>query len=80
MLTSMLVVEAKKAGLHPRRKPPLGYCVLLRSLKPREQFDGDIAQFDIAPLRFVHQSGKRLVGIASVQRDQGSFSHVDVCP
>jgi hypothetical protein len=37
-------------------------------LHPVEHFDGDVAQFDVAPLGFVHQSGERLTWIAAVQR------------
>ena len=34
-----------------------------------EHFEGDVAQFDVAPLGFVHQSGERLTWLAAVQRD-----------
>jgi hypothetical protein len=33
-----------------------------------EQFEGDVAHFDVAPLRFVHQPGERLSWLAAVQR------------
>ena len=40
----------------------------LRPFHSVEQFDSDVAHFDVAPLRFVHQSGERLAWLAAVQR------------
>jgi hypothetical protein len=37
-----------------------------------------IAQFDFAPLGFVHQSGERPTWITAVQRYKSAFGHVDV--
>jgi hypothetical protein len=39
---------------------------------------GDDVQSDVAPLRLISQSGKRLVWIAPMLRYEHSFGHVDL--
>ena len=48
----------------------------LRRFHSVEQFDGDVAHFDVAPLRFVHQSGERFAGLDVRALTVGLWSRV----
>ena len=43
-----------------------------------QQFAGNVAQFDVAPLGLVGESFERFAWITAMQRDQSAFGHVDI--
>ena len=69
----------RRIGPHPKKMMgPRTYLLRCIGLKRCEQFVGDDVQSDVASLRLVNQSGERLVWIAAVLRNEGSFGHVDL--